>query len=131
MEKQTTIKSCYGQSSLFNLIFDKQNSEIGMKYIVLMLSFMFSMLLAKENTTYLKVDGMKCSYSCSGKVSNIVQNMKGVKKVNVDFEKGIATVKYDDKKTAVKDIVDGLNNKTLYQATELDIEKSKKELSKI
>ena len=131
MEKQTTIKSCYGQSSLFNLIFDKQNSEIGMKYIVLMLSFMFSMLLAKENTTYLKVDGMKCSYSCSGKVSNIVQNMKGVKKVDVDFEKGIATVKYDDKKTAVKDIVDGLNNKTLYQATELDLEKNKKELSKI
>ena len=131
VEKQTTIKSCYGQSSLFNLIFDKQNSEIGMKYIVLMLSFMFSMLLAKENTTYLKVDGMKCSYSCSGKVSNIVQNMKGVKKVDVDFEKGIATVKYDDKKTAVKDIVDGLNNKTLYQATELDLEKNKKELSKI
>ena len=120
-----------GQSSLFNLIFDKQNSEIGMKYIVLMLSFMFSMLLAKENTTYLKVDGMKCSYSCSGKVSNIVQNMKGVKKVDVDFEKGIATVKYDDKKTAVKDIVDGLNNKTLYQATELDLEKNKKDLSKI
>ena len=131
MEKQTTIKSCYGQDSLFNPIFAKQNSEIGMKYIVLMLSFMFSMLLAKENTTYLKVDGMKCSYSCSGKVSNIVQNMKGVKKVDVDFEKGIATVKYDDKKTAVKDIVDGLNNKTLYQATELDLEKNKKELSKI
>ena len=57
--------------------------------------------------------------------------MKGVKKVDVDFEKGIATVKYDDKKTAVKDIVDGLNNKTLYQATELDLEKNKKELSKI
>jgi copper chaperone CopZ len=131
VEKQTTIKSCYGKSSLFNPIFYKQNSEIDMKYIVLMLSFMFSMLLAKENTTYLKVDGMKCSYSCSGKVSNIVQNMKGVKKVDVDFEKGIATVKYDDKKTAVKDIVDGLNNKTLYQATELDVEKNKKELSKI
>ena len=131
MEKQTAIKSCYGKSSLFNPIFYKQNSEIDMKYIVLMLSFMFSMLLAKENTTYLKVDGMKCSYSCSGKVSNIVQNMKGVKKVDVDFEKGIATVKYDDKKTAVKDIVDGLNNKTLYQATELDLEKNKKELSKI
>ena len=131
MEKQTTIKSCYGQNSLFIPIFAIKNSEIGMKYIVLMLSFMFSMLLAKENTTYLKVDGMKCSYSCSGKVSNIVQNMKGVKKVDVDFEKGIATVKYDDKKTAVKDIVDGLNNKTLYQATELDLEKNKKELSKI
>ena len=131
MEKQTTIKSCYGQNSLFNPMFAIQNSEIGMKYIVLILSFMFSMLSAKENTTYLKVDGMKCSYSCSGKVSNIVQNMKGVKKVDVDFEKGIATVKYDDKKTAVKDIVDGLNNKTLYQATELDLEKNKKELSKI
>ena len=89
MEKQTTIKSCYGQNSLFIPIFAKQNSEIGMKYIVLTLSFMFSMLLAKENTTYLKVDGMKCSYSCSGKVSNIVQNMKGVKKVDVDFEKGL------------------------------------------
>ncbi len=131
MEKQTIIKSCSRQKLLFITIFNQQNSEITMKNMVLTLSFMFSMLLAKENTTYLKVDGMKCSYSCSGKVSNIVQNMKGVKKVDVDFEKGIATVRYDDRKTAVKDIVDGLNNKTLYQATELDLEKNKKELSKI
>ena len=54
-----------------------------------------------------------------------------MKKVDVDFEKGIVTVKYDDSKTAVKDIFDGLNNKTLCLATELDLEKNKKELSKI
>ena len=49
-----------------------------------------------------------------------------MKKVDVDFEKGIVTVKYDDSKTAVKDIFDGLNNKTLCLATELDLEKIKK-----
>ena len=91
-----------------------------MKYLVTVLSFSFVSLFAKENTTYLKVDGMQCSYSCSGKVSTIVQNIKGVKECDVDFDKGIATVVYDDKKLNSKDIVDGLLNKTSYKVSELE-----------
>ena len=95
-------------------------SGVIMKYLVTVLSFSFVSLFAKENTTYLKVDGMQCSYSCSGKVSTIVQNIKGVKECDVDFDKGIATVVYDDKKLNSKDIVDGLLNKTSYKVSELE-----------
>ena len=54
---------------------------------------------------------MKCGYSCSGKVSTVVQNLKGVKDCNVDFEKGVATVVYDVKKIQEKDILESLENK--------------------
>ena len=67
-------------------------SEIIMKYMIIMSTFLLSTLLAEDNTTLIKVDGMQCSYSCAGKVSTVVQNIKGVKECSVDFEKGIATV---------------------------------------
>ena len=102
-----------------------------MKYIITIMISFLSVLMAKENTTYLKVDGMKCSYSCSGKVSNIVQNIKGVKDCKVDFEKGIATVVYDDKKLQAEDIVEGLKNKTMYSVTEVENKINVKESSKI
>ena len=95
-----------------------------MKYFTFLTIFLFTIVLAKENTTYLKVDGMQCSYSCSGKVSNVVQNIKGVKECNVDFDKGIATVTYDDKNLKVKDIVEGLKNKTSYKVTEVKNEEN-------
>ena len=102
-----------------------------MKYIITILIPFLSIIMAKDNTTYLKVDGMKCSYSCSGKVSNIVQNIKGVKDCKVDFEKGIATVVYDDKKLQAEDIVQGLKDKTIYSVTEVENKIKEKESSKI
>ena len=62
-----------------------------MKYLLFSLS-LISFLFAKDNTTYLKVNGMQCSYSCADKVSNIVQNIDGVKDCSVDFAGGVATV---------------------------------------
>ena len=69
-----------------------------MKYTILILTLALSFLSAKDNTTYIKVDGMQCSYSCAGKVNSIVQKMDGVKECTVDFDKGISTVVFDDKK---------------------------------
>ena len=88
-----------------------------MKYIIISSTLFLSILFAEDNTTVLKVDGMMCSYSCAGKVSTVVQNMKGVKDCSVDFEKGVATVVYDDKKVVEKDILEGLNKETSYKVS--------------
>ena len=85
-----------------------------MKFILPILVISLSFLSAKDNTTYIKVDGMQCSYSCAGKVNSVVQNMKGVKESTVDFAKGVATVTYDEKKTNSSKIVEGLKKNTSY-----------------
>ena len=55
-----------------------------MKYISIIPLVIFTTLLAKDNTAYVKVDGMMCGYSCAGKVSKVVQDLKGVKEYDVD-----------------------------------------------
>ena len=102
-----------------------------MKYIIISSTLFLSILFAEDNTTVLKVDGMMCSYSCAGKVSTVVQNMKGVKDCSVDFEKGVATVVYDDKKVVEKDILEGLNKETSYKVSLVDSKSAKKVESKI
>lgn len=89
-----------------------------MKYILFITMF-FSFLFSKDNTAYLKVDGMQCSYSCADKVSNIVQKIDGVKDCSVDFSGGVATVVYDDKKLASKDIISAVQVNSTYKASEM------------
>ena len=101
-----------------------------MKYTLLLTSLFVSVALAGDNTVYLKVDGMKCGYSCSGKVSTVVQNLKGVKDCNVDFEKGMATVVYDDKEIEEKDILESLEDKTSYKVTLVDVSNKIKKIDK-
>ena len=102
-----------------------------MKYVIIISTFLLSILLAEDNTTQIKVDGMQCSYSCAGKVSSVVQNLKGVKECSVDFEKGIATVVYDDKQTMEKKIVEGLSKETSYTVSLLDKKKTSSKEKKI
>ena len=85
-----------------------------MKYILILLSFSLSLAFAKENTTYIKVDGMQCSYSCAGKVNSVVQKIDGVKESSVDFAKGVATITYDEKKVNRNDIIKSLKKNTGY-----------------
>ncbi|SVA52657.1 uncharacterized protein METZ01_LOCUS105511 [marine metagenome] len=102
-----------------------------MKYTILILTLALSFLSAKDNTTYIKVDGMQCSYSCAGKVNSVVQKMDGVKECTVDFDKGIATVVFDDKKLATKDIVEGLKTNTAYTVSECTKKQDKQEPAQI
>ena len=102
-----------------------------MKYTLVIASLLISVALAGDNTAYLKVDGMMCGYSCSGKVNTVVQNLKGVKDCNVDFEKGMAIVVYDDKKIEEKDILESLENKTSYKVTLVDLPNKTKKIDKI
>jgi len=102
-----------------------------MKYLTIAIALFSTLLLAKDNKTTLKVDGMRCQYSCTGKVSTVVENIKGVKECNVDFEKGVATVVYDEKKLDSKDIVNALNDETSYKISEMKQQKTKKAASSI
>ncbi|MGY8782922.1 MAG: heavy-metal-associated domain-containing protein [Fidelibacterota bacterium] len=102
-----------------------------MKYFLLVSAFFLSFSFAGDNTTYLKVNGMQCSYSCAGKVSTVVQNIDGVKDCSVDFDKGIAKVTYDDKKVVAGDIVAGLESNTMYKALEVNKKGKKLKISKI
>ena len=94
-----------------------------MKYLLFSICFL-SFIIAEENTAYLKVEGMQCSYSCAGKVSTVVQKIDGVKDCSVDFSKGVATVVYDDQKLKSNDIISALQVNTSYVASEM-CEKSK------
>ena len=87
-----------------------------MKKLLIPTILLFSFLFAEGNKVNLKIDGMRFAYSCAGKVSEIVQNMKGVEECNVDFASGTAEIVYDDKKTNSEKIVKFLNKKTYYKA---------------
>ena len=94
-----------------------------MKY-ALITGLFISSIFAEVNTTKIKVDGMQCSYSCAGKVTNVVKKMEGVKDCSVDFSKGVATVVYDDQKLKSNDIISAVQVNTSYKASEM-CEKSK------
>ena len=79
-------------------------------------SFLFSFLLAEDSKINLKIDGMQCAYSCAGKVSQVVQSIKGVEECEVDFATGTAVVRYDEKKVNSDNIIKLINNKTYYKA---------------
>ena len=97
-----------------------------MKYLILFFSLSLTFIMAKDNTTYIKVDGMQCSYSCAGKVNSVVQKIDGVKESSVDFAKGVATVTYDDKKVARNDIIKNLKSNTNYSIELMSAKTNKK-----
>jgi len=77
------------------------------------------MLLAGDNTAKVKVTGMMCSYSCVSKVNAVINDIDGVKSCSVDFNKGEATVIYDDDKVGSKEIVSVLTEETNYKVTKM------------
>ena len=87
--------------------------------LTIQILFISSMLLAGDNTTKVKVTGMMCSYSCVSKVNAVINDIDGVKSCSVDFNKGEATVIYDDDKFGSKEIVSVLTEKTDYKVTEM------------
>ena len=86
--------------------------------LTIQILFISSMLLAGDNTAKVKVTGMVCSYSCVSKVNAVINDIEGVKSCSVDFNKGEATVTYDDDKIESKEIVSVLTEKTNYKVTE-------------
>ena len=113
-----------------------------MKYISIFLIFISSLAFAggncgsksaynkagtdvAYNKVTMKVNGMQCAYSCAGKVTQIVQEIKGVKECNVDFENGTATVVFEDENLNSDAIAEVISKKTTYKVEVQDKEKKK------
>ena len=86
-----------------------------MKKIVVLFTLFLSLSFAKDDKVDLKIQGMRCSYSCSDKVTKVVENLKGVKDCQVDFANNTATVIFDNKKLDSEKIINVLEKKTSYK----------------
>jgi len=62
------------------------------------------------------VTGMSCG-SCCTKVETAVAKMEGVVEVKADYEKGVATVVYEESKVDLAKIIETINTETSFKAT--------------
>ena len=86
-----------------------------MKKFTFLAIVLFSFSIAKDDKIALKIEGMQCAYSCAGKVTKVVENLKGVKDCEVDFANNAATVIFDSKRVDSEKIIDILEKKTSYK----------------
>jgi len=76
--------------------------------IILTFSFLFSA------TSNFNVEGMMCGVGCVNKIKTNIGSIDGVKSCDINFDKGIMTVEYDETKLDDKKIIKALNDKTTY-----------------
>ena len=79
------------------------------------------LLLLLTTTTFLfsatssfSVEGMMCGKGCVNTIKKHVGSLDGVKKCDVNFEKALMTVEYDESKLNDKLIVKNLTDNTTY-----------------
>jgi len=92
----------------------------------ILLFTLFSLSFAGVSTSTFSVEGMMCAKGCAGKVKKAIKSVEGIKKVDVDFSKSIATVTFDDQKANDDQILAALNSGTTYSCNV----KEKKDCSK-
>jgi copper ion binding protein len=76
--------------------------------VAALLCFAAISALAATKTATIKVEGMKCK-NCSASVTKAVQALEGVEKVDVNSDKGVAVVEYDDQKVSEEKIRETIN----------------------
>ena len=79
--------------------------------LFLICSFVFS------TTSSFSVEGMMCGAGCVNKIKKNIGSMDGVKKCDVNFEKAVMTVEYDESKLNDKAIIKALSDKTTYSCS--------------
>ena len=81
-----------------------------MRFIATGIGLLFAsgLVLAKEVTTEIKVQGMTCG-SCVVAVKKALTDTKGVKAAEVSLEKGLATVVYEDSQVTEKQLSEAIN----------------------
>ncbi len=53
----------------------------------------------------LEIDGMACEVMCGGKIKETLDGMTGVVSCDLDFDKKLATVKFDNNSTSKNDMI--------------------------
>ena len=65
-------------------------------------------------TSKFNVDGMMCGKGCVNKIKKHMGSLDGIKSCDVNFDKAIMTVEYDELKLDDQLIMDRLHDKTTY-----------------
>ena len=84
------------------------------KFIItsfILVSFTFA-----ANSIY-NVEGMMCGVNCVDKVKAHMNTLDGVQKYDVDFNKSMMTVEYDETKVSEEAIAALINEKTTYKCS--------------
>ena len=68
-------------------------------------------------TSSFNVEGMMCGVGCANKIKAHVGSLDGVQSCNVNFEKGMMIVEYDESKLDDKKIIKILTDKTTYKCS--------------
>ena len=79
-------------------------------------------------TSKFNVDGMMCGKGCVNKIKNHIGSLDGVKSCDVDFDKAIMTVEYDESKLTDQLIINKLHDKTTYSCSPKKEDEPKKGL---
>jgi mercuric ion binding protein len=87
-----------------------------MKYLALLASTLLlaGTAIAKDVTTQIKVSGMTCQ-ACAVSVQKSLEKTKGVKHADVNSDKGVASVTYDDAQVNEQQLRDAID-KTGFKA---------------
>ena len=81
-----------------------------------LLAFVF----AKDTKEYYKIEGMFCGNGCANRIKNVLKTVDGVKKCEVNFEKSLMTLEFDDSLVNSELIISSLTDKTTYKTTLLE-----------
>ena len=85
-----------------------------------------SFLLAGTVSESYKVKGMFCQYGCVSKVKTLMGELDGMQKCDIDFNRSLMTVEYDDTKVNPDLIVSTITEKTTYETKKVNDKKEKK-----
>ena len=84
-----------------------------------------SFLLAGTVSESYKIQGMTCEYGCANKVKTLMNELDGMSKCDVDFDKSLMIVEYDDAKLNQDIIVSTLTEKTTFETRKVTDKKEK------
>jgi len=107
-------------------VFLKNNlQDIIMKKIISFFVVSCFLLAGTASETY-KIKGMHCQYGCINKIKTLMGELDGMGKCEVDFDKSLMTVEYDDTKVNQDIILSTLTEKTTFETRKVDDKVEKK-----
>ena len=97
-----------------------------MKNILLIISIT-SFAISSDIIENYKIEGMHCGYGCVNKVKTVLNSIEGVKKCDVNFEKSLMTVEFDEEKVNSDLIISSLSKNTTYRTSKVKEKDTNKE----
>ena len=84
-------------------------------YILLLLSF--NLIICATQTSEFNVKGMMCGIGCVNTIEKEINNIEGIKKYDISFEKSNMIITYDTELVNDHTIIEIVNSNTTYSCT--------------